>query len=835
MTPKKANHPMASNKNSKDVKHKNKKKARISYNTKLLVLLFGFGVISICAFIYIQSQLDSPGTIVRHQDVKKYSDLEKAVIAFGGVGFSVGKVFEKPFWGTLNSGHYFGVKLGGPNPIETSLIWFEHAININGGLDVRHLCNQNDGIKSYSWNRHDFYNFGQQSIEDKNYRIKTSFIKNPDNELEWKARIEVENVAGTNAISKPLSLIQYITTSHPDDKLNLIHNDDNSIIIGGFSNVVEEYVMSIKFNSDKDKLISSGFIKGNIDKMRVPISSYIGSKLERVSVNGTSVFQLKNSRYNRHFEDLEKSGDPNIIGYQLNVIVPCTLEISFTQGSDESESNYKFEPAIEAKIANFEKRFASKFKLNNFKLTGNQTIGELQKMSKVSLSNMLGSIGYFHGVSIIGNDPTNNRNLEPYGPIELLTAVPSRSFFPRGFLWDEAFHNLLISHWEPKLSNIIIKSWFDIMNVNGWIPREVILGMESMNRVPREFIVQYIMNANPPAMFIVLDRMFEQKTLDIDTFNHIYPRLKTWYNWFDVTQSGMKPSTYRWRGRDELSVNLLNPKTLTSGLDDYPRSSHPSPQEYHIDLRCWMTLALKTLYKFAKLKGDTEFSKEIKLKLKSLDDQSNLDRLHWSDEHKMYCDFGHNTQNVELVKVTKYRNVQYGDGVEEFQEYQRVSTGQPQFGCVPEFGYVSLFPLIFNLIEANSDKLGIILDRLTDPNELWSQYGIRSLSMRSRYYNKYNSEHDKPYWRGAVWINLNYLILSSLHKYSQIDGPYAVRCQTIFEDLRQNLVNNVLSEFTRTNYIWEQYNDQTGQGQGSHPFTGWSSLVSMIASSDWSI
>lgn len=52
----------------------------------------------------------------------------------------------------------------------------------------------------------------------------------------------------------------------------------------------------------------------------------------------------------------------------------------------------------------------------------------------------------------------------------------------------------------------------------------------------------------------------------------------------------------------------------------------------------------------------------------------------------------------------------------------------------------------------------------------------------------------------------------------------------MYSNLRKNLVENVFREWEKTGFAWEQYNPESGAGQRTQHFTGWTSMVVNIMS-----
>ena len=243
-----------------------------------------------------------------------------------------------------------------------------------------------------------------------------------------------------------------------------------------------------------------------------------------------------------------------------------------------------------------------------------------------------------------------------------------------------------------------------------------------------------------------------------------------------------------------------------------------------------MTLASSLMADIGNIIGKEKEASKYDETSKFLRNNILLDSMHWSEEHNAYLDYGLHTEGVRLQRPPPpprdqpHSNTQNRDKI-------RVVTVEPKLQYVNQLGYVSLFPLILGVLDPKSSKLPKILSSLEDPNKLYTPYGLRSLSKDASLYNKRNTEHDAPYWRGPIWLNINYLVVRALYNLNQdknVDKVVRAQALRIYNKLRSGLIDNVIKEYYRTGYIWEQYDDKTGHGKGCKPFTGWSALVVLM-------
>ncbi|XP_019860909.1 PREDICTED: mannosyl-oligosaccharide glucosidase GCS1-like, partial [Amphimedon queenslandica] len=591
-----------------------------------------------------------------------------------------GAQYKERLWGSYRSNVYFGMRPRLPRSIVVGMAWMYGLATPTGevSLYIRHTCQHADNLGRYGWGQHDGRSFGQQEITDSYMKLSTSFIINtlPGAPGEsWTARIRADSRSSENAT---LSLLFYVFNEGTEEL---------SFELGNSGSTIESITGDID-------TIGNFRINFTPTVARQPYYSYLATDLNKISLLSHFIETvLKEGRSplfpgERYIFDSRKT---KLVVYQMHGQLPLEFEVTYSSGEQVPLVGERFGEEL-AKYSNyFNKKFEETFNLKEKGFSD-----DMIAFAQSAFSNLIGSISYFYGESLVMS-PGMKKPIN-YFPAPLYTGVPSRSFFPRGFLWDEGFHQLLVTQWDTDIVKDVLGHWLDMLNAEGWIPREQILGEEALSKVPEEFVVQYSSNANPPALFLTVEalvgRMEEtNKLMDVNYLKRIYPRLEAWYNWFIRTQKGPRPFTYQWKGRNGSTFSELNPKTLTSGLDDYPRASHPTNEEYHIDLRCWLSLATSVLIKIGNIiKVPTDDYKEY---LKSLNDFDTLNKLHWDTKRQVYSDYGLHTSSVKLV-TDRDANPPV--------EIRKVMK-EPRLKFVDSFGYVNLFPFLMKLLPPDSFQL----------------------------------------------------------------------------------------------------------------------------------
>lgn len=753
------------------------------------------------------------------------------------------------------------------------LMWFDALSETNIG-SIRHFVEMHDKVSHYGWKSYDPRIGGVEEIIDpeNNLNLTITFMKSRDG-LNWISRVHGKKLdpKRDSTGSMVLYLDQQISDANSKSMLKRITEESsNNITYDGYSTELGKY--KVQLNDVKGSYYDSQtgdrpFKKG-VDASKtsefsllIPNDNYWKADQLLKNLYSDTVTGIMQAIYRETTEEgrakyeIDSVDFPDVLQvrnlYDFEAgnfhLIQKTFDLTGSkkefefdviynaENSSEKITSETAEALITAGLNEIDSKFNRKFSMGKKDKDKTQFV-------KSTLSDLLGGIGYFYGNQIVDRetvlderhfDEIKLEHPQEEGPYGLFTAVPSRSQFPRGFYWDEGFHLLQIMEYDFDLAFDIISSWFNLIEKNsGWIAREVILGDEARSRVPEEFTTQNPNIANPPTLLLafgeMLKRAIENFDMDSDEIPHdsiennkeflikyskqIYPKLVKHYKWFlnsqninadddyeeifeDINLAGKVHTNnlYAWVGRTFTHC-------LPSGLDDYPRAQPPSTSELHVDALSWVGVMARSLKQIASILGRDKDALKYEETEKNVID--NLLNLHWSEKDKCFCDVTVDTYGDNLIHVCHE-------------------------------GYISLLPFALKLIPADSDKLDHVLKLMSDKKKIFSRYGLLSLSKKDKYYGT-----DENYWRGPIWMNINYLCLDALRFYfpqTYSKKPTSIKISrpkktvktavNLFNSLKSNLVTNVFKEWKNKGYCYENYNPETGEGSGARQFTGWTSLI----------
>lgn len=818
-------------------------------------------------------------------------------------------------WSTYRPGLYYGIRASHPHSPLMGLMYYSvgDALQLNFYHHFRHWMEERDNIYTYGTQQHNGDTYGLSTINDtiSNINLTAVYIRNDSNNTVIS---RISGITSTNKIKNTgISLMWYIALDNDQQSFGIM-NTSNQFTVNidtGCDELNNTIQLQIHPHDTNTHPTHSTFTKSKSSKsvhynkihyrgLHVSNNDQYHAKehIQPVLINKFQQLQKQQQqRLQKYYTNKQQQPTPqqlqyesmpsllpvlsdtmqphsNLLVVQYIVNVPFTVDIVLHTGGvnhsnnelDDDDNNEVVPYSDVQHTTQLIQQSQSVFH-QQFRSIFSSIDSRYQQFAEYLLSSVIGGKGYFYGTSIQAIPDVFNQShelLHVQSSTALLSTTPCRSFFPRGFLWDEGFHQLIVSRYSLQQSLQIYSSWLNTMNSDGWIPREQILGDESRARVPEQFQPQRDYIANPPTLILTLGRIASRlRTSDVNDIqqhqhdiNGFTTFLHTYYNalhrhiqWYFHTQSSHINSngyttSVAWRGR------TLG-HCLASGLDDYPRAEWLCDSsdrimgiddihgcEGHVDLHVWMIALLNTFIVLSEF-GQQYDTRHGSLYTKHIDHYitqrdilvSTLVELHWVETNSTYADY-------------TYMKMNSSTNTNDYALHHQIHVG-----------YVSILPMLLGMVQPNSIQLQSIITQLTDPNQLYTTYGIRSLSGADEYYGSAEN-----YWRGNIWINLNYMTVVALKHYTshisifsstgsnntkQQQSPLshtAVQYNTnttnniklqhsmdkLYDELRTNLITNIYNNWNRTGFVYEVYDCNDGIGRRSHPFTGWTALTLLM-------
>lgn len=271
-------------------------------------------------------------------------------------------------------------------------------------------------------------------------------------------------------------------------------------------------------------------------------------------------------------------------------------------------------------------------------------------------------------------------------------------------------------------------------------------GNNVVGHLPRVVSAGYVdTQLQAPGILTWCSNLLYKETKDKTFLTKIYDALAKNNNWWYINRDPQKDGLCEWSGPD-------------SGWDNSPRWDNGTVEA--IDLNSWLCLDQQQLSVMAGILGKKD--DQTKWLNKANKTAQIIRENLWHDEMGLYFDRLPSTK--ELIRT------------------------------VTPATYWSMLGNI-----ATNEQAKRMVKVLEDPTQLWTPYPMPVISKADSRFNPEN------YWRGPVWININYLTILALENYG-------------YNDLASNLRSKSIELVAKNPEPREYYNPLTGGGLGAQNF-----------------
>ena len=375
---------------------------------------------------------------------------------------------------------------------------------------------------------------------------------------------------------------------------------------------------------------------------------------------------------------------------------------------------------------------------------------------------------------------------EPTGVLKHGFIDPAAVYRAQLWDWDSFFCGLALMDVYDDTAHYLqgcALNFLDLQREDGSIPYMITVSSEHMEALPELSMKKRDgscdLNSIKPllAQMCLLGSMkIEDKSWIINNFQKLNKHIEHWEQTQQIPNGLFVWRSYRGSGTDNHPALYGRPLNSTAG----------------VELNCFMYKEYLAMAQISELCGDKQMADSYKQKASNLADAINQHM--WDPIDRMYYHLDVLSSKPPLARQEIFWDVPL--------KFKTWTCFMPMFAGI-----------------APADRADeMVREHLMNPEEFWSDYGLRTLAKNEPIYNVVESSNPSN-WQGPIWIVSTYLMFMGMLNYGYYDEA---------KQVATNLLTNLCRDLSVNGALHEYYNPETGISNINLGFMNWNALAGLM-------